>query len=584
MRRTLCSSKKSFLLVAITILGIVGIDKSLGQESNSTKSNPVQENQSGLLNQSNVDPAELVRGIIAEEAAFYELSSFFIRTKSKWTNTPAGIAERTGELVAQFGESVREHLDQFADDLRPHQTEINESAFDDHRLRSLSDKQSQSHDLRVWNGKRSVVHTHYFANKQEGVGLGTSPTEDIGKWFLLDFGYLRTGGHTPWWNPGDPKLRQMERGLPRDFKLIGQQMFRGHRCWMLENWEIRKRLYVSIADRRLRGFDTLYIPSRTKIDHAPVIRKLCSKRESDTNFDPMKWLEALPADERIKTNRILRKAAFENHAILLLRNYLEDYQEIAPGVWWPMKHGYMFYSEDSPQVITTMRNQETLDIKVNKKLDDKLFEFGEIKEGMQIYDSSFNPPMVYKYKKDRPQAEWDALVENHKQQTAVREKWQAKMDARIGRPAFEFAESNWLNSDPRNWKSLSGNIVILEFWATWCGPCHNDFQYLKKTHGNEDSGIKVISVHSPGTPLEEIQAMVKEHKLDYPVYVDLAADENHPNWGEMSGWYSIRGIPHSVVIDKDGMVAGHGTLGEAYAIVQKLKLASKHRSGKTSDE
>ena len=78
--------------------------------------------------------------------------------------------------------------------------------------------------------------------------------------------------------------------------------------------------------------------------------------------------------------------------------------------------------------------------------------------------------------------------------------------------------------------------------------------------------------------------MVKEYKLDYPIYVDLAADEKHPNWGEMSGWYSIRGIPHSVVIDKDGMVAGHGTLGEAYAIVQKLKRAGKRGPGATSDD
>ena len=129
--------------------------------------------------------------------------------------------------------------------------------------------------------------------------------------------------------------------------------------------------------------------------------------------------------------------------------------------------------------------------------------------------------------------------------------------------------------DPLDLKSLEGEVVVLGFGAIWCGPCHNDFATLKQIHGNEDSKIKVIRVHSPGTPLEEINIKLKEFKLEDPIYIDLAADPKMKTWGEMAGYYSIHGIPHSIVIDQNGKVAGHGTLSEAYSLALEIQRANK---------
>lgn len=89
-------------------------------------------------------------------------------------------------------------------------------------------------------------------------------------------------------------------------------------------------------------------------------------------------------------------------------------------------------------------------------------------------------------------------------------------------------------------------IVILDFWATWCGPCVKAMPILAEVAAKYKSkGVVLYAVNLEEKP-EEVAAFLKENKLDVSVILD--------SQGEISKLYEVEGIPQSVIIDKTGVV------------------------------
>ena len=94
-------------------------------------------------------------------------------------------------------------------------------------------------------------------------------------------------------------------------------------------------------------------------------------------------------------------------------------------------------------------------------------------------------------------------------------------------------------------KSLRGNVVLLNFWATWCGPCRLEMPVIENLHQQfHGKGLRVFGVNDED--IDTIREYVAEHEYSFPTLVDT--DQQAMNL------YRIRGIPTMVVIDREGKI------------------------------
>jgi peroxiredoxin len=95
-------------------------------------------------------------------------------------------------------------------------------------------------------------------------------------------------------------------------------------------------------------------------------------------------------------------------------------------------------------------------------------------------------------------------------------------------------------------KSLRGSVVLLNFWATWCGPCRLEMPVIEKLHQQfHGKGLRVFGVNDED--IDTIRDYVAEHEYSFPTLVDSEQ--------QAMNLYRIRGIPTMVVIDREGKIA-----------------------------
>jgi peroxiredoxin len=117
--------------------------------------------------------------------------------------------------------------------------------------------------------------------------------------------------------------------------------------------------------------------------------------------------------------------------------------------------------------------------------------------------------------------------------------------ADIGRAAPDFTV---LGEDGKEHRlsELRGQVVILNFWATWCGPCRSEMPELERTYqANRDRGLNVIAMNFRETA-PEAQAFFKELRLTFPIWLDRT--------GSVAELYRARGLPSTFVVDRSGII------------------------------
>ena len=98
--------------------------------------------------------------------------------------------------------------------------------------------------------------------------------------------------------------------------------------------------------------------------------------------------------------------------------------------------------------------------------------------------------------------------------------------------------------------SFEGKVILLDFWATWCGPCKIEIPWFIEFHNTYASkGLQVIGISVDDTP-DKLEPYVKEMKMNYLVLQGLGHDDVQDAFGPMLG------IPVTVMISRDGKICG----------------------------
>jgi cytochrome c biogenesis protein CcmG, thiol:disulfide interchange protein DsbE len=112
---------------------------------------------------------------------------------------------------------------------------------------------------------------------------------------------------------------------------------------------------------------------------------------------------------------------------------------------------------------------------------------------------------------------------------------------RISVAHFEFQDL-----DGRNWRvdQQKEQPTIVNFWATWCGPCREEIPMLEGLH---KKGFRVVGVSLDDDPKEAVGGFVDERPIGYPVLMPTARGFHLPG--------GISGIPTTILVDSQGKMA-----------------------------
>lgn len=471
------------------------------------------------------DPAAARIGLKAhaDAAALQKLPRFDYQARSRWgvidalrAENKVGLAELTmaldGEVSQKPGESMPWFEFEFSWDetrfitgVRPGETKLNFS----HRFGTRTDG---------WSRGEANDHSSVNFTRRRNVGqYWWAGGDDMGA--INESSYLRFTPQTWWWGKSNDRTNQALTHRPLDgatWTTLPFETFAGEPCDVVEVSDQLGRfqtLWVSRASGRVRG-----VLSFVSGPDVP--------------------------------NSLVR---------------FSDYREVAPGIWIPFSEAHTFaHSSATKGKWKLIRTERQVTAAVTGI--DLSVRYAALlpRPGDRVQDQRFAVAVNTKYDPDRPDAdiqkEADAEYAKRLKDAELIKTATEPFARMVGKPAPPLPSSGWVGGSR---PEVAGKPYLVHFWATWCGPCKNDFPRLKELAAR---GVIVVGAHPADTSPDEVAKAVTNEKAGYPTVVSANAGP------ESIAGYPVIIFPYSVAVDARGNVAAHGTLDQVLEAVGRSVL------------
>jgi len=148
----------------------------------------------------------------------------------------------------------------------------------------------------------------------------------------------------------------------------------------------------------------------------------------------------------------------------------------------------------------------------------------------------------------------DAAITNLARQSEAR-KIQKSLAVGTQFPDFQVKD---LEGKPLSVSQFKGKVVLIDFWATWCGPCIQELPTVLKAYEKyHDKGFEIIGI-SLDKEQDKLTSFIKEKKMTWPQHFDGKGWQT-----ELAGKYGINSIPATYLLDGEGKIIAKDLRGDA---------------------
>ena len=155
-------------------------------------------------------------------------------------------------------------------------------------------------------------------------------------------------------------------------------------------------------------------------------------------------------------------------------------------------------------------------------------------------------------KSDNPTTAFSQKINSKKNKAS--KKNQNPAPQKIKAPDFNLAD---LNGNILNFSTFEGQVIMLTFWGTWCGPCIQEIpDFIELYDKYNDEGLEIIGIAIQSGSPENIKLFSERYKINYPILTDIKGNESYKafsDYGTISG-VGMRAVPTTFLIDRDGYI------------------------------